>query len=254
MHGAILEAPVFSSNNYREVLGQALMIKIRGAAEIEDYSRINVFMEKINPLAEAIAYAITKSDESTAALRELEDTIRGIKDRNKKVKAREQIKAIKDPKHLAKEMGLSQDEQLLKYLRLFVDMFYPEGFEITVVPAQGVEDVVFRGVLDKRWLRVRPDLLRALYGGFVESNWTMVGQVTYLPGGKLPQIEHALNIVSKESGKKEESPSMRDPFRNIFRASMDFERMFLESKQRIEVIVCPLAIYRQMAIPVIRNV
>ena len=123
-------------------------------------------------------------------------------------------------------------------------MFNPDGYEITIIPSESRGDLVFRGILDKRWLRVQPNLLKALYGTFAESNWIMVGQPTYLPRGKIPELGESLIGQGSEEVKME-APSMRDPFRNMFRAARFLENMFLESKQRIEVIVCPLAIYRE---------
>lgn len=246
---AILEPEALSSENYRTVLKQASVIKVRGSAEIEDYKRIRVFLEKFNSLAEAIAYSSAVSEESKAGIRDLENSIRGLRDRNKRARASEQLRRLKEPKHLAREMGLSQDEKLLSNLGLFTEMFYPDGFEITIIDERGSGNVVFRGVLDKRWLRVQPDMLRALYGGFVESKWTMVGQLTYVPGVESPEVNGGLTIQTTKEGEKE-IPSMRDSFRNMFRACRVFEAIFLESKQRVEVLLCPLSIYREIEVPV----
>ncbi len=156
--------------------------------------------------------------------------------------------------------------------RLFIEMFNPRGFDITIAPSNKEEFVVFRGVLDKKWLRVQPDFLRSLYGGSVASKWTMVGQVTYIPREDVSEIDELeeVNEVTEEISKaeidgledetqlpgeidkneiSEETPSMRDPFRNMFHAAREFDRMLLESEKRIEVIVAPLAIYHEIIIP-----
>jgi hypothetical protein len=244
---AILEHSNITLENFREILKQVFMIKVSGTAEIEDYNRFKIFTEKFNSIAEAIAYASAHSEESKAALNALEASVTKVEDRNRQIRAKEQLKRIKDPKYLAKQMGLSQDETLLKNLRLFTETFNPEGFEITIVPAGGQGGLVFRGILDKRWLRIHSNLLRALYGAFVESNWIMVGQPTYLPGGNISELPETLSTQPGDESKIE-TPSMRDPFRNMFRAARFLENMFLESKQRVEVIVCPLAIYREREI------
>ena len=244
---SILGQSIINPENFREILKQAFMVKVSGTAEIEDYNRFKAFTEKFNSIAEAIAYASAHSEENKATLSALESSVNRIEDRNKKARAQEGLKKVKDPKYLAKQMGLSQDETLLKNLRLFTEMFNPEGYEITIIPSGGTGDLVFRGILDKRWLRVQPNLLRSLYGAFVESKWIMVGQPTYLPGTKIPELTESLGRQGSEESKME-APSMRDPFRNMFRAARFLENMFLESKQRIEVIVCPLAIYREREI------
>jgi hypothetical protein len=70
----------------------------------------------------------------------------------------------------------------------------------------------------------------------------MVGQVTYLPGVNLPTGDYSETNISEGDS----NPSMLDPFRNMFRSARVVERMFLESKSRPEVVICPIAIYRQM--------
>lgn len=47
---AILESPEVSSDNFNEVLRQVFMIKVRGHAEIEDYQRLKLFVDKFNTL------------------------------------------------------------------------------------------------------------------------------------------------------------------------------------------------------------
>lgn len=246
---AIFESPNVTANNFREVLAGAFLVKIKGAAEIEDYGRLNTLMDKFNEIGEAIAYASVVSDEELSrSMEQLQELSKQIPDRNVKAKAKHKVGAYADRRNVAKqrakETGLHQDEQNLKNLNLFSGLFYPDGFDITITPHESDGSVVYRGVLDKRWLRVQPDLLRALYGGYVESKWSIVGQVTYLPGVALPQQEHAEEVANDDA-----NPSMRDPFRNMFRASRTIERMYLESKGRIDIVVCPLAIYQEVTIP-----
>ena len=246
---AILESPEIDPYNFREVLGQTFMIKVRGAAEIEDYNRLNLFLEKFNDIGEAIAYGGVISEEVGEAISNLEDTVGQISDRNKRAKAKDRVGKHTDKRILArqraKELGMHQDEQSLKNLNMFTDLFNREGFDVTIVPEGDAENVAFRGAIDKRWLRMQPELLRSLYGGYVESKWTMVGQVTHLPGVQLPKLGAGQAIINEE----DPNPSMRDPYRNVFRSARVFERMFFESKERVEVVICPLAIYREIPLP-----
>lgn len=245
----IIKPATVPADELPEVLHQTFLIKVTGAAEIEDYTRLKALMEKFNTIGEAIAYAGIGTDESVdEAVHQIEDQIEGIRDRNLKAKAKDRVGRHLDKATLAKlrakEMGLYQDEQTVKNLNLFSEMFYPDGYDVTIVAGGMAGEMAFRGVLDKRWLRIQPNLLKALYGGYVESKWTMVGQVTYFPGVKLPVTESG----GTPADSNDESPSMRDPYRNMFRASRVVERMFLESKSRIDVIICPLAIYREIAL------
>ena len=105
----------------------------------------------------------------------------------------------------------------------------------------------------------------------------MVGQITYLPGTQVPAMEtetltgeeadssSAGNIPSlpQGSGSDEnveeaiqrlknaptETSPMRDPFRTLFKAAAGLDKMFFESKFRVEVLVRPLAIYQETVLP-----
>ena len=62
---------------------------------------------------------------------------------------------------------------------------------------------------------------------------------------ELPESNEGL-VVTDEA---DPNPSMRDPYRSMFRAARVFDRMFFEGKERVEVIIYPLAIYREMLLP-----
>jgi hypothetical protein len=175
---------------------------------------------------------------------QLEAQVADLNDRNERAKMHQLLKKYSDFKHLAKEMGLHQDEKLLENLQLWTETFRPNGFEIDFKPEGLPDEFIFRAVLDKKWLRIQPDTLRMLYGTNVLSPWTMVGQITYLPGdGQL--ADRIFKMQNSDAEVDPDNPSMRDPFRNMFATTRVLERMFFESQTRIEVLVYPLAIYRE---------
>lgn len=289
IRASILDPSGIGKDNYREVLADAFMVKIKGRAEIEDYNRVKVFAKQFNDLAGKLAFAETIS-QLGMSLYQAEALVASLQGK-RKAELRQAIEKWRNPKQLAKDKGYLQDEETLSLIDLVTGMFYPDGFEVTLTPTQGDEVIIFRGVIDKQWLRMPPETLKALYGGYTDFAWTMVGQITYMPGGSSPEVPQTpvsdVNIEesiastdeagtrSKEnenSSENEEAtqdspsqdngaaveesastvkevtpelPSMRDPFRDFFGQLRTFERMFLESKQRIEIIMNPLAIYRE---------
>lgn len=281
---AILEPSELTTNNYREKLIDAFMVKVIGKAEVEDYDRIKIFAENFNELVSSFAYAETVNALGMN-IYQLEALIPHLKGESKTT-ARDLVQKLKNPAKLAQSKNYSQDPQLLSLISDFTEMFYPKGFEISVTPVTGTKDIVFRCVVDRSWLRLKPETLKALYGGYTEFNWTLVGQITYMPGSELPEIpqvntstisevaagletshedtqegepteSNASSPGENESPKNEVQqgvtqnfPSMRDPFRNAFGMLRQLERVFLESQQRTEIIVHPLAIYREVTIPV----
>jgi hypothetical protein len=240
-----------SAENIRGKLGSSFLVKATGSAEIEDYSRMEAFLKKFNEIAEAIAYsAIVKID--LGAVKEAEAKIEGIGDRNKRKVAQEKLKKLsrdKLAKDFAASQGLLQDPKMLENMILLISSFHGKAYEVTIVPPDSVGALAFRGVLDKRWLRVDPDQLNALYGGFAEAEWTIVGHVTHLPAEVMPPVvQTPAAAAGTESFTEAAAPAMRDPYRNMFRASRGFERMFMESNERTEIVVSPIAIYRAMEV------
>lgn len=247
--GKAIDLPAdLSAANVREKLAGTFLVKVHGPAEIDDYDRFEEFTNRFNELGEAIAYARTISDEGRAAIEQLSQSISDIRDRNEQARVRQQLKHLSDPKALAKELGLQQDDRTLASLRVWNEIFRRNCLEVAVKAGPDVDDIVFRAVVDKRSLRTDSDKLRLLYGGAVLSPWTMVGQITYLPGdGSLADKEFAVPQSSEPPDPNQ--PSMRDPFRTMFLASRVLERMFFESPTRTEVTVQPLAIYREARSP-----
>jgi hypothetical protein len=128
-------------------------------------------------------------------------------------------------------------------------MFNSNGYDVVITYT--ADPTFFRGVLDKVWLRNAPQLISSLYGGQSEAPWSMVGIVTHLPGTHVSQLgQQKPQLDTLASTQDTNNPMMLDAYRNMFRSSRAFERMFLESNTDIEVVVSPLAIYREFHIQV----
>lgn len=292
----ILNVEDVTKENYKERLSKTFLIKVRGKAEIEDYERGKQFFKNFNKLTEAVAYANISTDETVKQVLQkevlIEDLERQIKSASgtNKTKLKEDLSTVKDwinPDALIKLIqsgaGLNTDQKFLDYLSDWFDFFYPNGFEITIVPSDQNGDVVFRGIIDTRFLRMNPQYIRALFGNFVSADWVMVGQITYFPGTEIPQLEIAEQIPytnespneeiqieesaqpenidpavtlidkMKEQAKKDEGVYLRDSVREMFHKSAALDKMFFESKSRVELLMRPLAIYRESEIEIVED-
>ena len=203
-------------------------------------------MDQFNELGEAVAYAHTLSPETKEVVSQLKEQIAATNDRNAQTVARERLNRL-EPKTVAKQLGLFQEPQLLKNIALLVKMSNPDAFEISIVQ-QAESTVAFRGVLDRRWLRTEPQMLRSLYGTSIEAPVTMVGYVTHLPKLTPPAASPSVLPVRASS---DERPSMRDSFRQMFRAGRFIDQMTLESDSRVEVVICPIAVYREKEVALV---
>jgi hypothetical protein len=261
--GNITGFETITTENYQDTLPATFMLKAQGKAEIHDYSRMDLLARKFNDLAGAVAYA--RAGANLGAV--LPVHLISQASRATSPKRQQQLKHAIDeataPRAVAEKLGMTISDHTLNNIRLLIEMFHPDGFEISIVP-QGDGKLTFRGLLNKNGLRIPPDHLRALYGGIVESPWTMVGQVTYLPAepspGEVPNMNPPATVTNPEAGDSSEGVSeggesgqtesaelqgFRDALRSMFEYSVDLERTFFESRKRIEVFVRPIAIYRE---------
>jgi hypothetical protein len=227
-----------------ETISNALMIKVTGTVEIEDYRRIDAVLERGNKLMETAALFATQSSDNLRLIAELEAEAAAETDRNRKAQIKERVKRLKDPKLHAQDLKLLDDPTVIEGIRLFIDTFYPNSFEIAVSSTTELY-ATYRGVIDKKWLRIDPEILRTLYGGKVESQWTMVGQVTSTALFR-PDLFKTLSQLLEEQ--LSQSQSLRDPLRYIFTRIRGMEALLSQSGLRLEPVVCPLAIYREREI------
>lgn len=241
------ELTIDDVSEYNSKLENAFLIKAAGNVEIEDYQHLDKFLERSNDLMTSIAILETHSDENRARIRELENLIGAEKDRNRKAALREQLKGLQNAVLRAQALGLLTDEELIQALILILETFYGEGLEISIT-LPSIPYTTFRGVIDREWLRFRPELLRSLYGGVVKSRWTMVGQITSLLRYDIENIDFLnIGLTAEDLAK---AKSIREPIRALFNRIRAMEEMLSHSALRREVVVYPLAIYREMEIAI----
>ncbi|GAB4550016.1 MAG: hypothetical protein Tsb0014_44610 [Pleurocapsa sp.] len=254
LEDSILEINNISANSYHEKLSDTFLIKVSGLMEIEDYEKMKYFCQKNSNITEAIAYLSLVSEEGTSLkekITNLERKINFTQDKAQKAKQALQIEYLKkqlNPKTLAQYLGLQQDEAMLQYVDRLLEDFVTKGLEFTIDPENVNDNIIFRGIINQDWLRINTNLLRSLYGGFAASNWTMVGQITLMPKPSGKTDETNIQVINELE--REAKIALRDPIDDCFAAMRKLESFLVQSKQRIELIVSPLAIYRENVIKV----
>jgi hypothetical protein len=239
---------ISTSNGISELRGSRLC-KVSGNASMHDYRRLTTILEKFNQLGEAIAYSILNSPEITKTVDALKVRREQIAGKTRQ-KVHEQIGVLTNVKEYAKANGLHQDEQLLKNLKLFADLFYADTYEVQIHPANDQQSHLYRSLLRKDFLRIPPERLRLLYGSPTQDQWTLVGSVTCVSGVSSPEGDSSPDA----SGGAQENPAssgstpmnMRRAYNQLFKAMNLLENMVVESVKSTEIIIFPLAIYRDL--------
>lgn len=248
IESTMIDASKINKDKIKEKLSECPIIKISGRSEIEDYERLNILLEKFNEISTIIAYSmIIGNPELQASINELQTKLTTLSGKQKK-NIESQLNELKDSKKLAEKQGLAQDPMMLKNLKSFGEIFNPNGYDI-VITSNNLPDIHYRGVLNRNWLRIDPQLMRQLFGGQSEAPWSMVGTVTHIQGTFINLSKILENTVIQQM-QNEENPMMLDSYRGMFRQLRIIERMFIESKVDTEIIVYPIAIYREYQITV----
>ncbi len=258
LRSTILEPTGIDANNFHEMLSDSFLIKVRGQAVIDDYGRLSKFMERFNELGLSIAVITTfQTGELELAIAdfgrkrtELQEKLRVSKNALEKSQLKE---ALQKMEHLsqpveflaafARDRNLQQDPAWINALNVILEVFRSDTYEINVtLPNQGTP-ISFRGVVDKRWLRSEPEHLRSLYGGSrIPHELVMVGQLTYMPSSELQIPVDGVETAGAEK-------SMKDVSHDMFRIMSTLDEMMTSSKQGVEMLVRPLAIYQEVSIP-----
>ncbi len=258
LQDAIIEPNDLSTENYQDVLNQGSIVKIQGRADIEDfiwikeimrdYSSIQYGLQFITQYKELANQDVFKKRASLKQSLQSSKKGRDKKDRNAIARIEKQLEEIQAD--LDDRLGL--EESFIEYIErieYLVDKFYPDNLDILVTQKEGDDGIVFRGILDRKWLRVEPHFLRALYGWSIESNVTLLGQLTFLPGRSVTEktdLKHP-QLGEMESNLEQESSGLRSGLRSMFIALGDLNDKFYknEDKNIVEIIVKPLAIYQE---------
>jgi hypothetical protein len=242
----MIDASKIKNEEIQQKFLECPIIKISGRSEIEDYERLNILLDKFNEISSIIAYSmIAGNQELQASINDLQTKLNSLSGKQKR-HIENQLNELKDSKKLAEKQGLAQDPTLLKNLKSFGEIFNPNGYDI-VITSNNLPDIHYRGVLNRNWLRIEPQLMRQLFGGQSEAPWSMVGTVTHIQGTFI-NLSKILENTALQQIQTDENPMMLDSYRLMFRQLRIIERMFIESKVYTEIIVSPIAIYREFQI------
>lgn len=207
-------------------LSKSFLIKVSGNAEINDYERMDLLMSRFNEIGNIIAYSLITSKKCNE--KEEIDRITA----EKALKQDEKNKRInKLVETYAKSNNLTQDELILNNINTIREIFFGKGMDIII----SCNSVLYRGILNTNFLRIDRELLRLLYTYKTFNNWTMVGQLTYIP---ITEIS-----VTKDN-KNQENNTIRDSVKGIFKSTYDLEKTFSDTKN-FEVYIAPIAIYTE---------
>ena len=245
LQDSILDAMHTSSDELPDRLEDAFLVRVSGRAEIHDYEKLVLTTTEFNDLIVATVSLQLHSEENKALVSQIESAIASEKNTGTRRELQLTLKRLKDPKEFFKQEKMGMPQEFLDGLRKLASFFHGGSIEVAITPSGDGDSPVFRGILDKRHLRISSDYLHSLYSGAVSSEWTMVGQVA-----RTPAAAASFPSAAELSGRPAlDDATLRDAFRNLFQGVTAMFVSVTGSARRNEVVIRPLAIYRQYQLP-----
>ena len=268
---ALLEAAVLDDivtidpsmfRNLRAHVDEQTLIRVTGIPVVDDYARLNTVLSKVNDIMESInTIQYSKQIQELRKLRkEAKEALDRISDRNKKPQIQLQLNNIDNVIKSFKQKDTSPalDPEVISALTNLTEVFMKDAFDVVITPTGANAKDVVRGIGDRQWLRIPPDLLRRRYGTEIQQEWTMVGRITRLPvpPPKVPSTNNSTssaeaaieqitsNLEQIEASKAEKrAPSMLDAVRALHAGLHAPEQLSIISNERQEIFIAPIAIY-----------
>lgn len=225
-----------NNQNYESIFGNKFIIKVTGKVQIHDYNRMKLYFEKFNDIGKIIAYSQAQSD--PAVIKKIAE----INNNTSLKRSQKEDHKNKEIEAVAKKFNLIQDQKLLDNLKEMTELYNNDGLEI-IVSQEKDNNVIYRAILDEKYLRINTELLRVLYTLKPSENWSIVGQITYIP-------KRQETIITDDKSDENKEISFRDSYKKVFDANLGLENFFFDGTENIEICIAPIAIYTEQEIEI----
>lgn len=242
------EVKTLKDVDVRNTLKNTLCVKCRGRIVIEDYERIKKIGQDFPKIVDFVnksrVNSLKNNPEYKKILEKIEELEKTQGDRNKKHKAKQQARQLKE--QLEKLINSSEidivQQWILDGMKTWIDAFLPNITNIRVYPFPDQIDEHLFGHLDSSYFSVKdPTAFHFTYGSFPTEEFTMLGIITSVPS------EEEENFKPLEEFNKEELEdyeSIENAFRGLFRGFTGLEAMIRTSRYP-RVLVHPILVYRE---------
>ncbi|HEO64253.1 MAG TPA: hypothetical protein ENI73_00130 [Spirochaetes bacterium] len=243
------EGMTLKDGEVRDILKSALCVKCTGRIVIEDYERMKKIGHDFPEIVKLINRSHADTIKETPEYQTIEQQIKELEnahgDRNKKAKAKQQAKALKNQIEELVTSSSAVDmvpQWILDGMKTWIDAFLPNITNIRVYPFEEQIDEHLFGHLDPSNFTVSDSTaFHFTYGSFPTEEFTMLGIITSVP----PDEEESFNPLQEfEKEDLEDFESVENAFRGMFRGFDGLEAM-VRTCRYPRILVHPVLVYRQ---------
>lgn len=242
------------SGEAQYILQNALCIKSKGWAVLEDYKRLSRIADNYHDIAALINKSIESSLSDTPEYKELagkieqkKNEVQGMKNGPAKTKRKKEIDDLAvliESLLKIKQVG-AVEEWIITGMQNWIRVFLPGIFNFRLYPFEELKDFHILSNLKREFfLDSDTESIHFLYGSRPSIKISMLGVITSIPR----ENDHAFDPMSEFTDLELENEgnehlSIESAFRGVFRGFDGFEDM-VRTCRYPRVMVQPIAIYR----------
>lgn len=210
-------------------------VKIKGKIVFNDLKIIEETFSEFNSVGEALGY-ITEKANYDAEVREVDNQIKDIKDRNQKAKARNLLNSRGKFTEYLKEKGLQLDANFLKHMSYILNYGYNQQFEVQVPINSESGMRLFSAQLNRDFLKDDEKRIIKKYSRVTEKEFTLFGIITQMGDSKQNIMQ---GLITDSAG------NMKEAIMNIVYTLGNVEDTFT-GKLDYEYVIDPIALYLEI--------
>ncbi|WP_375563065.1 hypothetical protein ACE193_11255 [Bernardetia sp. OM2101] len=239
--GRVLEINDKNIEDQMTEMGSYSFVKISGNVIFNDLKVVEDTIRNFNNIGEALGYIIHKSNHDEE-VKELNEKIKILDDREQKAKLRAILKSKTDFKKVLKEMNLNYDEKYLEKLAYLLAYGYKQQFEVQMPIFSYLENLyLFSSQLNRKNLKEDESSIISKYSRETEKEFKLFGIITQRLNSE-EKREVYENLIIKE---EDEEGNLKEAIRRTTSALTNVEETFT-GKFDYEYIIDPIALYLEI--------
>lgn len=238
----VLEIDINNIQDKIADIGEYSFVKITGNVVFNDLKTIEDTIKNFNEIGGALGY-VTQKAAYDEEIKELQQTVNEIPDRNQKAKAKSLLKSKTDFKKYLIEAGLNMEDDYLKNLAYILDYGYNQQFEVQI-PIRTEDDSyhLFSAQLKRENLKDDEYSIIKKYSRETEKKFTLFG---ILSQRLTSSVKENIFAELKASQDDLDDPGMKEALMNMVSILTGLEKTFT-GKLDYEFVVDPISLYLEI--------
>ena len=229
---------IMQDNYSNSISEKNTFIKAKGKIKFNDFKKLAHTLKEFNKIGSALMYLSSFSIQQEMS-DEIENSVRGIKDRNQKASNKTKIEMTMKAKIRAEaeKIGLHLNDDFLKEMVYILDYGFDDLFLIEMPIQCSNKKIILSSFLNRQYLREDENLLISKYSRITEKEIVITGILT--------QSMYRNNKEAFTLNCDQENANIKSALSTVTDKLADIEDNFI-GKMKDEIILDPIALYLEI--------